>query len=417
MVRRKDSKGKVLHSREYERRNGTYEYRYYDSSGKLRSVYAKSLKELKSKKAVIAKNLSDGIRSDFPKLTVNDLFKRWIDLKRGLKANTLSGYAYLYQRFIESDFGTNKAASLKRSDVKAFYNKIAADKQLSLSTIKNINTVLHQVLELGVEDEYLRYNPSDKALRELSKDPALRPEKKQALSEAEQMVFERYLRRMDKSDRWYPVFTILLWTGMRVGELTGLRERDIDLENNIIHVRHTLVYFDKGDGRFGYALNPPKTKAGRRDIPMLPKIKEAFLLQKKYQEEHGITCQITIDGCSDFIFLNRFGRVWNEVTLNRALKRIIRDCNDQTLSENPDDPILLPHFTNHTLRHSIAARMVEADFKLKAMQTILGHADAETTIDVYAEASDDLKRKEFEAFEAYFNSQMAKHMILSDFDK
>lgn len=97
---------------------------------------------------------------------------------------------------------------------------------------------------------------------------------------------------------------------MRVGEITGLRWCDIDLESEIISVNHTLVYYNKGQGKgCSFAVNTPKTEAGKRTIPMLPKVKEAFILERQYQEECEIKCNVSVDGYKDFIFINCFGGV------------------------------------------------------------------------------------------------------------
>ena len=101
------------------------------------------------------------------------------------------------------------------------------------------------MLELGVEDDYLRYNPSDNALKELKKARNFESTKRHALTVPEQELFEAYLSKQGQYHRWYPIFIIMLWTGMRVGEVTGLRWCDIDLEDDTISVNHTLVYYGK----------------------------------------------------------------------------------------------------------------------------------------------------------------------------
>ena len=74
---------------------------------------------------------------------------------------------------------------------------------------------------------------------------------------------------------------------MRVWEITGLRWDDINLDEGTINVNHTLVYYDKGtDKGCWFSINTPKTKAGQRTIPMLPKVKQAFLMEKEYQKEY-----------------------------------------------------------------------------------------------------------------------------------
>ena len=405
--RRKDTKNRVLKEGEYQRANGTFEYKWRDKRGKRHSIYAKTLEELREKEIDVLRDVLDGIRAEKSDLTINDLFHLWVQLKRGLKENTFSNYKYMYTQFVESDFGETLISELKRSDVRAFYNYLADEQHLKANTIDNIHTVLHQVLELGVEDDYLRYNPSDNALKELRKAHNNDSPKRRALTIPEQNLFEEFLSEQGQYHKWYPIFVVLLWTGMRVGEITGLRWCDIDLENETISVNHTLVYFSKGKAQgCSFAINTPKTEAGRRTIPMLPKVKEAFLMEKQFQEEIDLKCTVSVDGYTDFIFINRFGGVQHQGTLNKALRRIIRDCNYEVLDKgHTEKTVTLPRFSNHSLRHTFTTRMCEAGVNIKAMQDILGHADAETTMDIYAEATKDLKRSEMINFDEYFNNQ------------
>ena len=406
--RRKDNKNRVLKEGEYQRANGTFEYKWRDKRGKRHSIYAKTLEELRDKELDVLRDALDGIRSERNDLTINDLYYLWLQLKRGLKDNTFQNYKYMYMQFVEPDFGHTKIVDLKRTDVRGFYNMLADERHLKTSTIDSIHTVLHQVLELGVEDDYLRYNPSDNALKELKKAHNNDSTKRRALTLPEQELFESFLKQQGRYNRWYPIFVVMLWTGLRVGEITGLRWCDIDLEEETININHTLVYYNKGKVEgCAFAVNTPKTEAGKRTIPMLPKVKEAFLLEKKYQQECELQCKAVVDGYTDFIFINRFGNVQHQGTLNKALRRIIRDCNYEVLDKEhkEDKQVILPRFSNHSLRHTFTTRMCEAGVNIKAMQDILGHADAETTMDIYAEATKDLKRSEMINFEEYFNAQ------------
>ena len=410
--RRKDNKKRVLKEGEYQRTNGSFEYKWRDKIGKRHSIYAKTLDELREKEIDVLRDALDGIRTDKKDLTINDLYNLWAQLKRGLKDNTFQNYKYMYTQFVKPDFGNMKIVDLKRTDVRAFYNHLSDNQYLKTSTIDSIHTVLHQVLELGVEDEYLRYNPSDNALKELKKAHNNDSEKRRALTLPEQELFEEFLSKQGQYNRWYPIFTVMIWTGLRVGEITGLRWCDIDFEEETISINHTLVYYSRGDKEgCVFAVNTPKTKAGTRIVPMLPKVKEAFLQEKQNQEECEIKCNAIVDGYTDFIFINRFGGVQHQGTLNKALRRIIRDCNYEVLDSNHGDEevTLLPKFSNHSLRHTFTTRMCEAGVNIKAMQDILGHADAETTMDIYAEATKDLKRAELINFEDYFNAQKIVH--------
>lgn len=86
---------------------------------------------------------------------------------------------------------------------------------------------------------------------------------------AGQELFEQFLSKNGQYHRWYPIVVVMMWTGMCVGEITGLRCCDIDLLEETISVNHTLVYFDMGGSeRCGFAVNTPKTKAGERIIPI-----------------------------------------------------------------------------------------------------------------------------------------------------
>lgn len=404
--RRKDNKGRVLKEGEHQRKNGTYEYKWRDKQGTRNSIYAKTLNELRDKELDVLRDALDGIRKDKKNLTINDLYDLWVQLKKGLKDNTFSNYKYMYSQFVQPDFGRTKLKDLKRTDVRAFYNMLADERNLRVSTVDSIHTVLHQVLELGVEDDYLRYNPADNALKELKRAHNHDSVKRKALTVAEQELFEAFLAKNGQYHRWYPIFTVMLWTGLRVGEVTGLRWCDIDFSEDMISVNHTLVYYSKGkkDG-CGFAVNTPKTEAGIRNIPMLPKVREAFLLEKQYQEECEIKCNVSIDGYTDFIFINRFGNAQHQGTLNKALRRIIRDCNYEVMDFGKTDAVTLPRFSNHILRHTFTTRMCEAGVNIKAMQEILGHADAETTMDIYADATKELKKAELIDFEEYFNKQ------------
>ena len=176
---------------------------------------------------------------------------------------------------------------------------------------------------------------------------------------------------------------------MRLGETLGLQWSDIDFENNLITINKTLVYYEKLDTMTcRYAMNTTKTRAGERKIEMIQMVKDALLLEKEQQKALGITCHASVDGYSNFVFLNRFGLVHNHGTLNNALKRIVKNCNDEImLKSDSNDPLLLPKIHCHMLRHTFGTRLNDANVNIKAMQAMLGHSDIETTMQVYVDAS------------------------------
>ena len=232
--RRKDSKGRVLKENELQRKDGTYQYRWRTSDHKRHSIYAPTLEELREKEQAVLKDKSDGIRTDAQKVTLNDVYDLWVQLKKGLKDNTFQNYKYMYEQFVRDDLGQHKITTLKRSDIRRFYNYLIDERCLKVATVDNIHTVLHQVLDIAVEDCYLRNNISDNALKELKQARNLFTEKRKALTIHEQEIFLDFLKKSNMYRHWYPIFALMVGTGLRVGEAVGLRWDDVDFDNNTV---------------------------------------------------------------------------------------------------------------------------------------------------------------------------------------
>ncbi len=409
MKKRFDKKHRLLKKGETQRADGYYTYRWTSRNGKRHSITARTLEELREKEEGIIKDIVDGIRAENKNVTLDDMFHLWSKLKRGLKGNTYQNYCYMYRTFVSPEIGKLRIATLRKSDLKAFYNSLMDDKNLKMATVDNIHTVLHQVLEVAVEDHYMRTNLSDNLLKELRQSRNIGQEHRKALTVPEQELFLNYLRRENTPyHHWYPVFSVMTNTGLRVGEVTGLRWEDVDFEENLIQVNHTLVYYKHADDGCYFSIHTPKTTAGKRVIPMLDEVREAFLEEKRYQELSQLTCKAVVDGYTDFIFINRFGNVQHQGTLNKALRRIIRDCNDEQLAKNRKDIVLLPRFSCHSLRHTFTTRLVEAGVNLKVIQDALGHKDFSTTMDVYTDVTKELRQREFDNLQDKMNQKKYK---------
>ena len=180
--RRLDNKRKVLRKGESQRADDTYDFRWTSRNGKRHSIYAKTLEELRRKEEQVMRDKSDGIKVEAQNVTINDVFDLWCDLKRGLKDNTFQNYKYMYTQFVQPDFGKSRVARLKKTDVKRFYNMLADERGLKVSTIDSIHTVLHQVLDMAVDDNYIRNNPSSNVLKELKQSHNFETEKRKALT-------------------------------------------------------------------------------------------------------------------------------------------------------------------------------------------------------------------------------------------
>ena len=404
--RRLDKSRITLRKGETQRQDGIYDYRWTSPDGKRHSIYASTLEELRAKEEQITVDVHDGIKTETRMVTVNEMFDLWCDLKRGIKDNTFQNYKYMYNLFIRPNFGKMRITMVKKTDVKRFYNTLADGKILKVSTIDTLHNILHQVFDMALNDNYIRLNPTDNMLKELKKAHNFSVEKRKALTIPEQELFMRFLKESTQYNHWYPIFAVMLGTGMRVGELTGLRWCDIDFDEDLISVNHTLVFYNHGDNKgCTFSINTPKTEAGNRTIPILPSVKEALQMERKLQQEFDVKCSVSIDGYSDFIFVNRFGATQHQGTLNKAIKRIIRDCNDEVLLKSKEkDPVLLPPFSCHSLRHTFTTRAVESGMNVKVLQEVLGHKDISTTLNIYTDVTKDTKKKEVSTLGNYFEN-------------
>lgn len=147
---------------------------------------------------------------------------------------------------------------------------------------------------------------------------------------------------------------------------------------------------------------------GSKGQIVIPKAaRETFEHEKQKQEDLGLHCEVTIDGYTDFIFINRFGQAQHQATLNKAIRRIIRDCNDEQFLHSDEPDVLLPHFSCHSLRHTFTTRMCEAGVNIKVIQDTLGHKDITTTLNIYTDVTKELKRTEFDGLDKYFNNSIA----------
>ncbi|MBR2669541.1 MAG: site-specific integrase [Solobacterium sp.] len=404
-IRRKDSKNRVLKNGEYERSNHRYEYRWTDSMKKRHSIYADTLPELREKEQHLIRDMYVGIQTDSDTLTINDLYEKWKVLKKGLKPNTFENYKYLYEMFVRDMIGDLPLKNLKKSDIRAFYNTLHEVRGLKVNTVDNVHTVLHQVLEIGVEDEYLHNNPSNNAISELKRAYAHERGTKKSLTVEEEELFLGYLRKPGcKYHHWYPLMVTMIYTGMRIGEVAGLRWQDVDFENNYISVNHDIVYYCSRDekakhGHQKWGANTPKTEAGKRLIPMLPIVKEALLMEKEYQNEVGIECRQIIGPYTNFIFVNRNGDAQHQGTVNKAIRRIVRDCNMAIIDKEggvKEGMILLPNFSCHSLRHTMSTRMKEAGVDDLVRRTVLGHKSLDITDNVYTHIQVSFSQKELQ---------------------
>ena len=398
---RKDLRGRSLRKGEVQRQSDKrYMYTYRDPLGRRKYIYAMDLAELREKEAKLMKDQLDGLDLYVAgKASLNETFDRYMSAKYNLRESTRSAYEYTYDHYVRDTFGRKRIAEIKYSDVLQFYYYLLNQKEISLGTLDSIHCLLHPTFQLAVRDEIIRKNPTDGVMKEISRESGKNRGVRHALTVQQQRAFMEYIANHPIYFHWWPMFTILLGTGCRIGEALGLRWQDLDFENRVISINHSLVYYQTRDSKkCMLRVSLPKTEAGIRTIPMLDIVKDAFEMLHEEQEENGFN-ETEIDGMTGFIFCNRFGGVPNPQTVNHTIKRILNQYNaDEVVRAKKErrEPIILPDFSCHHLRHTFCKRVCEHETNLKVIQAIMGHKNIETTMDIYAEATEEKKQESFE---------------------
>lgn len=402
MSARKDPKGRALRKGEiYRESDGRYAYGYVDPYGKRKFIYSKDLKKLREREEKLFKDQLDGLNVYvMGKASLNFVFDRYISTKSELRETTYTNYTYMYDRFVREGFGKRKIGEIKYSDVLYFYYDLLNDRGLQVNTLETIHTVLHPTFQLAVRDDIIRNNPSDGVMAEIKKKNTKKKNMRHALTIEQQRAFMNYIASSPVFVHWNPIFTVLLGTGCRIGEVVGLRWSDVDMEKRTIDINHSMTYYPRRTDTYKceFKVSLPKTEAGIRILPMMQPVYEALQSEYERQKEDGF-CTAVVDGMSGFIFSNRFGMIHNPATINRAIRRIIEAHNAEEIikaKKEKREPVIIPHFSCHHLRHTFCSRFCENETNIKIIQEIMGHASIETTMDIYAEVNSDKKKESIE---------------------
>ena len=180
-----------------------------------------------------------------------------------------------------------------------------------------------------------------------------------------------------KDSYLYNLFAVMLRTGMRIGEMLGLKYTDIDKRKNVIHVKRTL-YYANGEG---YVEDAPKTKTSLRDVPMTAATQELLEDQRKYWG-------FKVERLDRYLFCNENGDPLSRARIQREIDQITKRI---TAAGHE-----FPHITAHVFRHTFATRAIEAGMQPQVLKTILGHSSLAMTMDLYSHVLPDTKADEME---------------------
>ena len=274
MATRKDSRGYSLKKGESQRKDGRYVFRYTTLRGEHRSVYAKELSELRKKEVKIRRAIEDGLDPDrAERITLNELFDEYISQKYDLKQSTMTNYKYMYNHYVRDGFGKLRISKIKYSDIKKFYYSLILEKGFKPNSMEIVHTLLHPTFTMAVRDGLLRLNPTEGVMTEIKKSHCWEKTKRHALTVAEQRAFTNYIANSEEYRGWFPLFTVMLGTGCRIGEVLGLRWQDVDFKNRTIsmHKQHPQTAYacpDRNDDRCSFLCSDQRfyCHVGRRGV-------------------------------------------------------------------------------------------------------------------------------------------------------
>ncbi len=400
--KRKDSKGRNLLKGEGQRSNGRYYFQYKDTLGHAKVVYDWDLSELRKKEKQIIRDLEDGINGTASKMTLNQLFDLYISLKDSgsLKETTKSNYIGMWEYNLrDSELGNAEIKNIKTSHIMKFYKELK-DKGLSNSTIKFFHTILVPCFNLAVDDDMIRKNPVKKECIKPYKGGA---KVKQALTREEQKILLDFMENSNIYNSYVPMIKYMIGTACRIGEVIGITWKNVDMKNKKVIIDHQLIYKKDSDGKTKFMITDTKSQSGHREIPMTNDIYNALVDQRQYKMFMGTPRDYTVDGYNRFVFTTRSGKPIAPNGFNNAMKNIVKAYNRQeTIKAELEkrQPVLLPHISAHTFRHTGCTRMAEAGIDIKVLQRIMGHSDISVTMDVYNHVNEDRIQNELEKLES-----------------
>ena len=197
-----------------------------------------TLKELREKENQIQKDQQDGIDSSKQGMTLNQLFSIYMDTKTGIRATTRENYLRMWNSNIkDSVIGNMKVFKITQMHIKRLYADFVRSGK-SYNTIKLLHNLLYPSLQMAVDSNIIRKNPAVGCKQGIEAERKTR----EALTIVEQNELLSFVFGNESYSQYFPLIVFALSTGLRVGELTGLRWADVDLKDNVIHIRQQLIY-------------------------------------------------------------------------------------------------------------------------------------------------------------------------------
>lgn len=320
-------------------------------------------KEAEVARTEILRRLDTGRYIEPTKITLAEyLVNEWLPAyKARVRPGTYAAAELHVRRYIVPRLGDSPMQKLVRTRIKAFYTELresGAERgggALSPKTVHNVHLTLRKALGDAVEDSLLPRNPADRA----HKLPTDRPEMKTWDSKQ----LSEFLSHVS-DDRLAALWRLAATTGMRRGELLGLRWSDVDLDGAVLSISRALV-----KGEHGPVLGQPKTSKGRRTVALDAGTVAALRAHRKAQLAERLAFGGDYDD-ADGVFVQPDGRPIDPDGVTQRFERHVRESG-------------LPRIRLHDLRHSWATAALKAGVPTKVVSQRLGHASTGITEDLY----------------------------------
>jgi integrase len=358
-----------------QRQDGTWEARL-TNDGKRISKYFKTRKEAAAWLAEAVNHQNNGCFVPPEKKTVGEWLNKWFSTYSvpGIEDTTAENYAMNIRVHIIPGLGAIPLQKLTMTDVQEFFNAKAADggrmdgKEGGLSprTLQLVHTILHKSLDQAVKEGLIYRNPAQGTT--LPKNI----KKKPVFWNTDEV--DRFLDVAEK-DRWFSVFYLELGTGLRRGELLGLKWEDIDFEEKTVTINRQLLQMVHGYTIHEHA----KSEAGDRTVALPDDVIETLLFHKRRQDNEKVFCG---NGYRDdgFIFAWPDGRPIHPKTFGKHFRELVKKAGIRYVSFHAAG------------RHTHATELLAAGATLSQIQDRLGHSRYQTTADFYAAVAKELQR-------------------------
>lgn len=396
--KRRDSKGRILRNGECQRKDGLYQYDYdyVDMNGKPKCLYSWKLeatdplpkgkrkcKSLREKEREVQRNIDDGIVPYGGQLTVLELVKKYVLQKTGVRPTTRAGYKTVMNILEKEDFGAKRIDKVKLSDAKGWLIKLQDKDGRSYSSIHTIRGVLRPAFQMAVDDDLIRRNPFDFQLVTVIVNDSVTRE---AVTHDEKRKFLEFVKNDKHFSKYYEGIYILFYTGMRISEFVGLTVKDINFEEGTINIDHQLQRTNSME----YVIEPTKTNAGTRVIPMSQDVCECF--RRIIEKRKSPKVEPMIGGKTGFLYLDKNDMPMVALHWEKYFQHIVEKYNKIY-------KVQMPKITPHVCRHTYCSHCASSGMNPKHLQYLMGHSDIGVTLNTYTHIDFDNVKKEVKSLE------------------